>query len=136
MAKKTGKELADTAKNMVLESLAEKGKLVKAVDATPDWTGLVPLFIEWIQDGNSEQHLQASESIMQMARISDSYRKNKLLFEASADMYEALKKVQKMLADWEEKDQESFNQYCHIDAHIETDKSVSKAEGKKNPYKK
>jgi hypothetical protein len=91
MAKKTGKELADVAKNMVLGSLAGKKKVVKTVDATPDWVGLVPLFMDWIQNGNPQQYEEAQRNLMQMARISDSYRKNQSLIMASPDMYEALK---------------------------------------------
>lgn len=95
MKKQSGKQMADTAVKMLKAEAKEKGmKKTKTLDATPDWTSLVPMFIEWIQSGNSEQHLQASESIMQMARVSDAYRKNKSLFEASGDMLEVLKKAE------------------------------------------
>lgn len=96
MAKKTGKELAGIARNVVLGSLAGKGKLVKTVDATPDWVGLVPLFMDWIQNGNATQYEEAKRNLLQMARISDSYRKNKSLFEASPDMYGVLDLINKI----------------------------------------
>jgi hypothetical protein len=95
MAKKTGKELAGIAKNMVLGSLATKGKFVKTVDCTPDWVGLVPLFMDWIQNGNPQQYEEAQRNLIQMAKISDSYRKNQSLIMASPDMYEVLDLINK-----------------------------------------
>jgi hypothetical protein len=94
-AKKSGRELAETAKAM----LKQGGKkiLVKTVDCTPDWVRLAPLFVEWIQNGNQQQYEEAQRSIMQMARISDDYRKNQSLFKASPDMLAALKDALEIL---------------------------------------
>jgi hypothetical protein len=128
MAKKSGKQLADIAKNMVLGSFAGKKKLVKTVDATPDWVGLIPLFMDWIQNGNPKQYEEAQRNLMQMARISDSYRKNKSLFEASPDMYEACKLALKgftQLLKHEHGEGDNQNHFT-----IALKQAIEKAEGK------
>lgn len=71
----------------------DKKKLVKTVDATPSWVSLVPLFIEWIQDGNSQQHMDASENIRQMAKIADAYRANIKKIEMHDELMDIVKKI-------------------------------------------
>lgn len=46
------------------------------------------------------------------------------------EMLEALKKVKSMFEAWETTDQESFNKYMNIDAHIGVDKAIEQAEQK------
>ena len=92
MKKQSGRELASTAMAMLKKNKNQPQK-VKTVDCTPDWVGLVPLFIDWIQNGNQQQYEEAQRSIMQMAQISDAYRKSLPMLKASSNMHEALKKV-------------------------------------------
>lgn len=129
MAKKTGKELAGIAKNMVLGSLAGKKRVVKTVDATPDWVGLVPLFMDWIQNGNQKQYEEAQRNLMQMAKISDSYRKNQSLIMASPDMYEALDSALKIFGRGY-KPKEGAEPTIGSRLYLQIEEALDKADGK------
>ena len=105
-----------------------KKKLIKTVDCTPDWAGLAPLFIEWILGGNQKQYEEATRNIMQMARISDIYRKNQSMFMASPDMYEALKKVNIELCNIPHEDSKTMKIKMGIVKVV--DEALTKAGGK------
>jgi len=107
---------------------------MKKTDNKPKFTKEEWRITEWLEITTSRKGIvEGSKKICQVSDFSkteEEARANAQLISASPEMYEALKKVQRMLEEWENRDQESFNKYCHIDAHIETDKALSKAEGK------
>ncbi len=70
-----------------------KKKLLGTIYVTPTWESLVPMFIDWIQDGNSEQHIDASENIMQMAKVSDAYRANEYKIKMHDELMLLLKSI-------------------------------------------
>jgi len=43
------------------------------IDVTPKWVNLVPMFISWIQEGTPSQKEEARLSIMQLAKIADTF---------------------------------------------------------------
>ena len=43
------------------------------IDITPSWTGLMPLFIEWLATGTQTQKDLAKSELIKVGKIADAY---------------------------------------------------------------
>ena len=49
----------------------------ETIDVTPEWVGLVPLFVEWIRNGKTSQRQLAITEITKIATLADIVNKHK-----------------------------------------------------------
>lgn len=52
------------------------GKMVDAIDCTPTWEGVLPLYLDAIRNGNENGYSAAVEELTHMAQLADKYNQS------------------------------------------------------------
>ena len=53
----------------------EKKELIESIDCTPTWISLLPIFNDFIDNGNSEQKQLLKDELKKLCNIADQYNK-------------------------------------------------------------